>query len=63
MYAIRFDMRIVKQQEVVTYVFPVEVFATTIKILISKILLDCSIVPFEGLDLQGFKEQRYGNPK
>ena len=32
MYAIRFDMHIVKQQEVVTYVSPVEVFVTGIKI-------------------------------
>jgi len=32
MYVIRFDIHIVKQQEVVTYVSPVGVFATEIKI-------------------------------
>ena len=34
MYAIRFDIHIVKQQEVVTYVSPVEVFATDYEIKI-----------------------------
>ena len=32
-YAIRFDIHILKQQEVVTYESPVEVFATEIKIV------------------------------
>jgi len=32
MYAIRFDIHIVKQQEIFTYVSPVEVFVTRIKI-------------------------------
>jgi len=33
-YTIRFDIHILKQQEVVTYVSPVEVFATEIKIVL-----------------------------
>jgi len=47
MYAIRFDVHIVKQQEVVTCMSPVEVLATMIKIINQqKIVLDCFIVLF-----------------
>jgi len=58
---IRFDIRIVRQQEVVTYVPPVQAFVSGVKILTgSKLSLIAWLFPSEGLDLQGFKGQRYG---
>ena len=64
MYAIWFDIHIVKQQEIVAYVSPVEVFATRIKTLKrQKLFLIAWLLPSEGLDLQEFKGQRCGIPK
>ena len=62
-YAIRFDIHILKQQEVVTYESPVEVFATEIKIVNwQKLSLIAWWFSSEGLDLWGVRGQRYGIP-
>jgi len=53
-----------KQQEVVAYVSSIEVFVTRIKTLnLQKLSLIAWSFPSEGLDLQGFKGQKYGIPK
>ena len=60
MYAIKFDIYLLKQ-EVVTYMSPVEVFSTRIKIFN---LLELSFITWsftsESLGHSGFKGQRYG---
>jgi len=59
MYAIRFDIHKVKRQEVVTYLSPVKVFATRIKIINrQKLSLIAILFPSKGLDCLIYRSSR-----